>query len=100
MYVGHSGNHCVGGFLGLGVDFPNRLSRKKGAAAWLWDDASTQTASEERTITSHGLCLCHPISWFDPPPRLANESSAAGFTPPQVIRRLFMLVLQRSIWAR
>ena len=34
MCVGHSGNHCVGGcLLGLGVDFPNRLSRKKGAAA-------------------------------------------------------------------
>ena len=99
MCVGHSGNHCVGGCLGLGVDFPNRLSRKKGAAARLWDDASTQTANEERTITSHGLCLCDLISWFDPPLPTVNESWHS-FTPPQVIRRLFMLVLQRSIWAR
>ena len=70
--------------LGLGVDFPNRLSRKKRGGCGCGMTPPRRLRARNGQSLFHGLCLCHPISWFDPPPPLANESWH-GFTPPQVI---------------
>ena len=70
--------------LGLGVDFPNRLSRKKRGGCGCGMTPPRRLRARNGQSLFHGLCLCHPISWFDPPLPLANESWH-GFTPPQVI---------------